>query len=102
MEYHIKTKKYIIREIKVQAKTLSNVIEEHNIAVPDVLNIDVEGHEREVILSIPFQEWKPKMLLIESTYPNTEMPTFDQWEDLIIASGYNFYLTRGVNRFYIL
>jgi FkbM family methyltransferase len=92
----------------------------HNIAVPIIpldtiledygaewigeiqwLSIDVEGYEREVLKGANLKYWQPWYLCIEAREPcQLNHPTWDQWEDLVLAAGYSFNLDDGLNRFY--
>jgi FkbM family methyltransferase len=63
--------------------------------------IDVEGFEREVLLGFDFQNWRPKIFVIEATEPCTMIPTQHKWEDILFDNGYEFAYQYGVNRYYI-
>jgi FkbM family methyltransferase len=62
--------------------------------------IDVEGFEREVLLGFDFQNWRPKIFVIEATEPGTMIPTHQKWEDILTDNGYEFAYQYGVNRYY--
>jgi len=66
-----------------------------------ILKIDVEGYERQVIEGIDFSKYRPWIFCIESTLPNTSIPTFEEWENLILQAGYKFMMMQGVNRYYL-
>lgn len=65
------------------------------------LKIDAEGSEREVLLGADFSKYRPEVLVIESTYPRTEIPSFEEWEDILIANKYNYMFSYGINRYYV-
>ncbi|UUI77011.1 FkbM family methyltransferase [Cellulomonas chengniuliangii] len=63
--------------------------------------IDVEGAERSALETIDLRKWRPWILVIESTAPNSTTPTHDEWEELVVDAGYEFCLFDGVSRFYL-
>lgn len=72
------------------------------LGVPDLLSIDVEGHERAVLEGCPFDAgWLPRVLVLEACRPCTAVPCHEDWDGIIIAHGYQHVETAGVNRIYI-
>ena len=67
----------------------------------DFLSVDVEGHERQVLLGADFERFRPRVVIVEATSPNTQEPTHQHWEYLLLAADYVFGAFDGVNRFYI-
>lgn len=65
------------------------------------LKIDVEGFERQVLLSWRTSPRRPWIVVVEATYPKTQTPTHATWEDLVLAKGYEFAYDDGLNRFYL-
>lgn len=65
------------------------------------LKIDVEGHEAAVLYCADFKRHRPLVLVIESTSPHTNAPTWHEWEWHVLGSGYVFALFDGLNRFYL-
>ena len=65
------------------------------------LKIDVEGLEREVLEGADFTKYRPQVIVMEATLPNTDIPCYDKWEDILIDNGYHFVFTHGVNRYYV-
>lgn len=65
------------------------------------LKIDVEGFEKQVLLSWRTSRRRPWVLVIEATYPKTQEPTHDQWEDIVLSKGYSLVYEDGLNRFYL-
>ncbi|MEE2695306.1 MAG: FkbM family methyltransferase [Pseudomonadota bacterium] len=57
-------KKYVVKKIK--RKTLNQIIQEYKISKNiELLNIDVEGHEIDVLNGINFDLFRPKIITIE-------------------------------------
>lgn len=65
------------------------------------LKIDVEGFERQVLLSWQTSRQRPWIVVIEATWPKTQISTHDQWEGLIVNKGYEFAYEDGLNRYYV-
>ena len=63
--------------------------------------IDVEGNEKNVLLGYDFDKYRPKVFCIESTYPETDKPSHEEWEDILLENDYSFAYTYKINRFYI-
>ena len=64
------------------------------------LKIDVEGFEREVLLGADFIHFRPQVIVIEATEPRSNIPTHQQWENILTTNGYEFALQEKVNRYY--
>lgn len=67
----------------------------------DLMCIDTEGTERDVLLGADFTRWRPKVLIIEATKPETNTPTHHAWEQIVLAANYQFCLFDGINRVYV-
>lgn len=65
------------------------------------LKIDVEGAEAQVIRSGDWNRYRPWIVLVESTRPNTNDSDHQSWEPTLLASGYLFIWFDGINRYYL-
>lgn len=63
--------------------------------------IDVEGYEEKVLNGMDFRTFRPWIFCIESTLPKTNIPCYDQWENILISNGYIFAYQYGINRYYV-
>jgi FkbM family methyltransferase len=88
-------------ERTVEVKTLADVCEEHVGGTIDLLSVDVEGLERQVLEGADWSRWRPRVVVVEATQPATTIPTHDQWEHLLLDSGYLFGAFDGLNRYYV-
>ena len=70
---------------------------------PDIhfLKIDVEATEEQVLRGWRSSAVKPWILIIESTRPLTQDPSYQDWEALVLEKGYTFAYFDGLNRFYV-
>jgi FkbM family methyltransferase len=67
----------------------------------DFLKIDVEGWEREVLCGLDLEKYRPTVMLIESTWPETRTETQSEWDDDLLTARYTFVYFDGINRFYL-
>ncbi|CBM10223.1 putative glycosyltransferase [Ralstonia solanacearum PSI07] len=65
------------------------------------LKIDVEHLEKEVLLGWRASACRPWIIVIESTYPNSQNETHQDWEPLVLAKGYTVAHADGLNRYYV-
>ena len=88
-------------EREVALRTLAEICAEHEVDRIDFLSIDVEGYEQHVIEGADFTRWRPLVIVVESTLPNTREPSHHAWEPLLLAADYQFAAFDGLNRFYV-
>lgn len=63
--------KFSVRKIK--KRTLNHVVKEYGISKNiELLNIDVEGHEVEVLKGVSFKTFRPKIITVEIHVKNTK------------------------------
>ncbi len=67
----------------------------------DFLKIDVEGMEGEMLNATTFERCRPRVLVVEATRPNSQIPSHSEWEPDLLAKRYEFALFDGLNRFYV-
>lgn len=92
---------HTIAELKVPVRTLASVCEEHVRGEIHFLKIDVEGFEGDVLRGMDFQRWRPWVLVIEATLPNSRETNHASWEHLVDTQGYRFAWFDGLNRWYV-
>ena len=90
-----------VEDLEVAVETLAAVCERH--APPDIhfLKVDVEGSERDVLAGADFARFRPWIVLVEATVPNSPVEDFAAWEDILVAARYRFVWFDGLNRFYV-
>lgn len=88
-------------ESRVPVRTLTSICNEYVTGEIHFLKIDVEGFESEVIKGMDFERWRPWIVIIEATQPNSSVPSYEEWEPLIVDYGYSFAYFDGLNRYYI-
>jgi FkbM family methyltransferase len=92
---------YALIEHSIPVTTLARVCEQHAAPTIDFLKIDVEGHEREVLEGADWGRFRPRVVLVEATRPDTSIPSHDDWEALLLAADYLFAFFDGLNRYYL-
>lgn len=88
-------------EMTVPVRTLASVCEEHVQGDIHFLKIDVEGFEGEVLKGMDFARWRPWVLVIEATLPNSRETKHETWEDMVTSQRYQFAWFDGLNRYYV-
>lgn len=90
-----------VRELDVPTKPLWEICEEHSVTEVHFLKVDVEGAEEEVLQSMRFDRVRPWICLVEATWPNTQNPSYQRWEPLLLAQGYEYVYFDGASRYYL-
>jgi len=90
-----------VAEITVPVRTLASVCEEHVDGEIHFLKIDVEGFEGEVLRGMDFTRWRPWVLVIEATLPNSRATNHGAWEHMVTSQGYRYAWFDGLNRYYV-
>jgi FkbM family methyltransferase len=86
-----------IRKIKVDLRRLDTLLEEHASSVShiDVLAIDVEGWECEVLDGLDFDQFKPRVLIVENMFGD------DEYRQYMRAKGYELWRNIEPNDIYV-
>lgn len=92
-----------IKAIKkeVEIRTLSDICEEYQVEEIHFLKVDVEGAEKDVLRGMNFAKLRPWVVLVEATLPNTQTPSHEEWEPILLSQNYDFVYFDGLNRFYV-
>lgn len=91
-----------LSEIRVPLRTLAAICEEHVAGDIHFLKVDVEGFEAEVLRGMDFVRWRPWVVVVEATKPNSPLLSHDSWESLLTGRGYAFAYFDGLNRYYVV
>jgi len=86
---------------KVPVSQLTDICDHHVSGQIHFLKIDVEGFEKSVIDGMDFSRFRPWILVIEATRPNSTEEIHDEWEGNVLSAGYVLAYTDGLNRFYV-
>ena len=100
---HKKLIKKSSKSINIKIDTMANICKNYikkKIKI-QFCKIDVEGSEKDVLLSFDFENYRPQVFLIESTWPYTKIPSYPSWEYILIKNNYSFAYQYLFNRFYV-
>jgi FkbM family methyltransferase len=94
---------WAVSDITVPVRRLDDVLEENGWEGLDIhfVVIDTEGSEPAVLQSFDLRRWRPWVLVIEATRPQSTEQTHHVWERYVLDSGYYFCLFDGLSRFYV-
>ena len=91
-----------VTEGMVPVRTLNSVFSDIKSRDVHFLKVDVEGFEEPVLAGLDLTLYRPWILVVEATYPNTNTPTHHEWEHHITThGGYIFVHFDGLNRYYV-
>lgn len=89
-------------DLDVAVETLTDILERHAGDAPiDFMIIDVEGYEAEVLAGLDLERFRPRVLLIEATRPQSFEPNHSAWETRLLGARYRLALFDGLNRYYV-
>ena len=86
---------------KVPVFPLRDICAEHAKKDIHFLKIDVEGFEKEVIYGMDFDKFRPWIVVVEATKPNSQEEVHHDWEVVLTGANYLLAYTDGLNRFYL-
>lgn len=99
-EGHRKNGLTVVRK-EIPMTTLAAICRQHAQQTIHFLKVDVEGAEKLVLLGMDFQNYRPWVLIVEATLPNSQKENYRDWEDILLANGYQFVYFDGLSRFYV-
>lgn len=89
-----------VSERVVSVKKLLDICEEYAKGEIHFLKVDVEGAEELVFSGMEFSKFRPWIVVVEATLPNSSTLNYASWEPKILDGGYEFVYFDGLNRFY--
>ena len=90
-----------VKERTVDVKKLLDICKTYAPEQIHFLKVDVEGAEALVFKGMEFSEFRPWIIVVEATLPNSPIVNYKDWEPKIVKNGYEFVYFDGLNRFYI-
>lgn len=97
---HIKSG-FNVQETEIEITTLTKVCKQYvNNKAINFLKIDVEGAEEKVLKGMDFVTFRPWILVIEATLPNSQIIN-TEWERYVLTAGYKFVFFDGLSCYYI-
>lgn len=94
---------WAVEDIEVEALTLTKILSDAGDDFDEIhfMVIDLEGAEGQALSGLDLQRWRPWVLVVEATRPNSMVPTHGEWETALTEAGYSFCLFDGLSRFYV-
>lgn len=86
---------------EVSIDTLSAILDEQNFSDIHFLKVDVEGAEYSVLKGNDWSKYRPWIVLIEATVPNTQILDYNECEKLLLDNQYHHVFSDGLNRYYV-
>lgn len=90
-----------IHEYQVEVTTLTAICEAHAPSEISFVKIDVEGHEGQVIRSLDWRRFRPRVAVVEATEPCSTRPSHQAWEPVLLDANYRYATFDGLNRYYV-
>jgi FkbM family methyltransferase len=87
--------------VQVEVRPLRDVLEPFTGQDIHFLKVDAEGTEHDVLVGMDFDRFRPWVVVVEATEPQSQTATAEKWEDLLIASNYQHAYFDGLNEFYV-
>lgn len=85
----------------VEVRTLSDIFDEYTPADIHFLKVDVEGLELSVLKGNDWSKYRPWIVMVESTFPNTQIEIHTEIEEYLLNYSYIFAYADGLNRYYV-
>ncbi len=98
---HATERGYVVEKHKVPVARLTSICEQHQVSEIHFLKIDVEGAELPVLQGLDLKRFRPWIILVESTLPNSQIENYEDWDQLLTDQGYHHVYFDGLNRFYV-
>ena len=93
-----------VRRVQVPSRRLDSILAEagwNDERDIHFLIVDTEGGERAVLASLDLRTFRPWVIVVEATKPQSAEPSFAEWEPILSDAGYRFGLFDGLSRFYL-
>ncbi len=90
-----------IRMRRVAVSTLARVLDEAGAPTVDLLKVDVEGLEEQVLAGNDWTRFRPRVVLVEATFPESPERRPTGVRQFLEERGYRHALFDGLNDFYV-
>lgn len=86
---------------RVAVDTLADILAEADVPLIDVLKVDVEGFEERVLSGNDWERFRPSVVLVEATFPESQQRRSTSIRGFMEQRGYRHVLFDGLNDFYL-
>ena len=80
---------------------MTSLFKKHNIKDIDVLTVDTEGNDLAVLQGLNFEEYRPKIIIVEYA-PLKKLPTLQSEFEKVIGPNYKLRKDTGGNYIFVL
>lgn len=94
-------KSLMLSKYTVSTKTLADICREHVNCPIDFLKVDVEGWEEKVVFGNDWQKFRPKIVIVEATIPDSPIRCETQIPNFLKDNNYQQVYFDGLNDFYV-
>ncbi len=92
---------YKINSYRVPVVKLSDILEQHLNCQIDFLKIDVEGWEEQVVLGNDWSKFRPTVIVLEATIPNSPTRAKTNITEILKEQNYQQVYFDGLNDYYL-
>ncbi|MDF1823021.1 MAG: FkbM family methyltransferase [Verrucomicrobiales bacterium] len=85
----------------VECRPLSAIVDKIVAAEVHFMKLDAEGAEKSILESEEFCDFRPWIIVVEATVPNSTKQNHKAWEGWLTSKNYRFAYFDGLNRFYV-
>ncbi|TSC68809.1 MAG: FkbM family methyltransferase [Parcubacteria group bacterium Gr01-1014_56] len=99
----LQTKQKIEAVIKIPLLTINSIMEEYFPEGVDILSVDTEGYDLEILKSLDFGKYHPKVICVETLRhdENGNLQKSPEINDHVLSQGYSFYADTRVNSIFV-
>ena len=92
---------YQISSYQVAVKKLGDICQQHVTQAIDFLKIDVEGWEESVVLGHDWENFRPVVVVLEATLPNSPIRKQTNIAQILESKSYEYVYFDGLNDYYL-
>ena len=92
---------HVLQARSVPVGTLADILTDAGIRQFDILKVDVEGFEEKVLSGNDWERFRPSVVLVEATFPNSPERKPTNIRGFMEQRGYRHVLFDGLNDFYL-
>lgn len=89
-------------ERQIPLMSINDILQDHDVHKSfELLKVDIEGSDLDVLRSLDFESWTPKVILAETLCPVKKEWRGREFLDLLESKGYRETLFDGINSFFV-
>ena len=96
-----RAKGHNVSQTSVRSTTLAQILDEVQPSAIDILKVDVEGYEIRVLQGNDWTRYRPAVIQVEVTIPETPERRPDRLRPFLEQNGYDFAYFDGLNDFFV-